>query len=163
MQTADDFRRIFRYNEKVLQTFLTTLNQLPWDVLSKNMEASHYSMKNIFIHILTVHNGWRNYNALGKSDSIPWDEHDYENYHSMKQIQDFMSKVMEGVRRFMDGLSDSTLTKKITAPWMEGGHDLGDVLMQVTFEQAHHVGELIALLWQLNIEPPPMTWIDYTS
>jgi len=163
MQTADDFRRIFRYNENVLQAFFNALNQLPWDVLSKNMEASHHSMKNIIIHILTVYNGWVNYNVLGKSDSIPWEEHDYENYHSIKQIQDFMSKVMQGVQRFMEGLNDSTLTKKITAPWMEGDHDLSDVLMQITFEQAHHLGELIALLWQLNIEPPPMTWIDYTS
>jgi hypothetical protein len=32
--------------------------------------------------------------------------------------------------------------------------------MQVTFEQAHHTGELIALFWQQDIEPPEMTWID---
>ena len=35
-----------------------------------------------------------------------------------------------------------------------------DALAQVTLEQAHHVGELIALFWQQDVEPPEMTWID---
>jgi uncharacterized damage-inducible protein DinB len=126
------------------------------------MEASHDSMKNIFIHILTVYNGWINYNALGKSDSIPWEEHDPKNYHSMSETEQFLSKVMKGVRGFMEELKDPSLSNKISAPWMEGEHALSDVLMQVTLEQAHHLGEIIALLWQLNIEPPQMTWIDNT-
>ena len=32
--------------------------------------------------------------------------------------------------------------------------------MQVRLEQAHHLGELIALFWQIDIEPPEMTWVD---
>jgi hypothetical protein len=46
---------------------------------------------------------------------------------------------------------------------MEGEIALRDVLMQVTFEQAHHLGEIIAILWQSNIEPPEMTWIMNTQ
>jgi uncharacterized damage-inducible protein DinB len=88
--------------------------------VSKNMEASHQSMKNIFVHILCVYNGWINCNAKGKSDQIPWEEHDYENYHSMSQVQEFMSKVLGGVKGFMKDLNDSDLSKKITVPWMEG-------------------------------------------
>ncbi len=37
---------------------------------------------------------------------------------------------------------------------------LRDPLLQVTFEQTHHTGELIALFWQQDVEPPEMTWID---
>jgi uncharacterized damage-inducible protein DinB len=162
MPNAEDFRRIFRYNEKVLNAFFDALSKLSWDIASKNCEASHYSMKNIFVHILSVYNGWINYNALGKSNEIPWAEHDYETYHSMKQVRGFMVKVMTGIDDFMKNLDDKSLSKKITAPWMEGEHELQDVLMQVTFEQAHPIGEIIALLWQANIEPPEMTWIMNT-
>jgi uncharacterized damage-inducible protein DinB len=162
MPTAGDYRRIFEYNEKVLRSFFEALSKLPWDTVAKNMEASHRSMKNILVHILTVGNGWINYNAQGKSDKIPWEDHDYENYHSMDKVGKFMSRVMVGVEDFMKRLDDGDLSKTITAPWMAGEHELGDVLMQVTFEQAHHLGEIIALLWQLNIEPPEMTWIMNT-
>jgi uncharacterized damage-inducible protein DinB len=162
MATAGDYRRIFEYNEKVLRSFFETLSKLLWDTVAKNMEASHGSMKNILVHILSVYNGWINYNAQGKSDKISWEDHDYENYHSMDQVGKLMSRVMVGVEDFMKRLDDSDLSKKVTAPWMEGDHELSDVLMQVTFEQAHHLGEIIALLWQLNIEPPEMTWIMNT-
>jgi uncharacterized damage-inducible protein DinB len=163
MSNAQDYLRLFNYNRKVLQAFFDKLSNLPWETVSKNMESGHYSMKNTFVHILSVYNGWINHNALGKSDEIPWEEHDYDNYHSMAQIKEFMLKVLTGVDTFMKGLDDGLLSKKITAPWMEGEHELRDVLMQVTFEQAHHLGEIIALLWQANIEPPEMTWITNTE
>jgi len=66
-------------------------------------------------------------------------------YHSMRQVQEFMSKVLGGVDGFMKELNDDDLSKNITAPWMEGEHELSDVFMQVTLEQAHHLGEIIAL------------------
>ncbi len=163
MANAQDYRRIFSYNEKVLREFFDTLSNLPWEAVAKNVESAHYSMKNTMVHILSVYNGWINYNALGKSDEIPWAEHDYDNYHSMEQVKEFMQKVLVGGNTFMKGLDDSALSKRITAPWLEGEHELADVLMQVTFEQAHHLGEIIALLWQSNIEPPEMTWIMNTS
>jgi len=74
----------------------------------------------------------------------------------MSQVEELMSKVLGGVDGFMKELNDDDLSKKITGPWMEGEHELSDV-MQVTLEQAHHLEEIIALLWQLNIEPPEMT------
>lgn len=33
-----------------------------------------------------------------------------------------------------------------------------DVLIHVFEEEVHHRGELIALLWQMEIEPPLMSW-----
>jgi uncharacterized damage-inducible protein DinB len=36
-----------------------------------------------------------------------------------------------------------------------------DILIHVAFENVHHYGELIALLWQIDVEPPHMGWIAY--
>jgi uncharacterized damage-inducible protein DinB len=33
-----------------------------------------------------------------------------------------------------------------------------DVLIHVFEEEVHHRGELIALLWQIGIDPPEMGW-----
>ena len=73
---------------------------------SKNVESAHHSMKNTFVHIQSVYNGWINYNALGKSNEIPWEEHDYNNYHSMGQIRDKIMKVLAGVNVFLKGLGE---------------------------------------------------------
>jgi uncharacterized damage-inducible protein DinB len=129
MSDAQYYRRAFTYNERVLRAFFDTLSDLPWERVAKNVESAHYSMKNTFVHILSVYNGWINYNALGRSSEIPWEEHDGEKYQSMEQVKEFMLKVLVGVDAFMERLDNGTLSKKITAPWMKGEHELRDVLI----------------------------------
>jgi len=36
-----------------------------------------------------------------------------------------------------------------------------DVLVHAALENIHHFGELIALLWQMDLEPPHIGWIGY--
>jgi uncharacterized damage-inducible protein DinB len=35
-----------------------------------------------------------------------------------------------------------------------------DVLIYVITEELHHKGEIIAILWQMNIQPPDMGWLS---
>lgn len=164
MKASEYYKRLFAYNKKVLYSYFKVIENIPWTRVSRNMESSHYSIKETLIHILTVYNGWLNYNVYGKSSEIPFDtEHNPENYHSMKEIQKFKEKVWSGVEALLEKLDEKMLRRKISAPWLPGKHSLEDVLMQVTLEQAHHLGEIIALLWRLDIEPPEMTWIMNTG
>ncbi len=155
---ADDFRGIFRYNWSVLHAFLDLLDGLPSQLVSSNLEASHNSMKDIFTHILTVYDGWLNHARAGESSGVPESELD-ECYQSMENMKKYVKHVEATVDKLLEGLTDSMLVQPIKVEWMDREHSLADALMQVTLEQAHHLGEIIALLWQHNIEPPEMTWI----
>ena len=35
------------------------------------------------------------------------------------------------------------------------------ILMHVITEELHHRGEIIAILWQMNIQPPDMGWLSF--
>ena len=155
---AQDFQRIFKYNSRVLHSFLETLDKLPAETVSKNLEASHNSMKDIFTHILTVYDGWLNHARKGETSGVPESEFD-EAFQSMDTVKRYMQHVEAGVDALLLDLSDSMLAARIKVDWFEKEQSLADVLMQITIEQAHHLGEIIALLWQHNIEPPEMTWI----
>jgi len=156
---VDDFRRIFSYNRLVLHSFFETLNKLPAETVSKNLEASHNSMKNTFTHILTVYDGWLNHARKGEPSGVPDSELD-EAYQSMEAMGRYMKHVETGVDALLQELDDQMQALPVKVEWMEREHSLADALMQVTIEQAHHLGEIIALLWQHNVEPPEMTWID---
>ncbi len=155
---ADDFRRMFSYNRLVLHSFLEALNKLPPEIVSKNLEASHKSMKDIFTHILTVYDGWLNHARKGETSGVPDSELD-EAFLSMEAMRRYMNHVEAGIDALLLELNDSMLDSSVKVDWMEREHSLADAFMQVTIEQAHHLGEIIALLWQHNIEPPEMTWI----
>jgi len=38
-----------------------------------------------------------------------------------------------------------------------------DVLMHVAEEEIHHRGELLCLMWQIDLEPPLKDWFDWIS
>jgi uncharacterized damage-inducible protein DinB len=156
---ADDFRQIFKYNRIVLRSFLETVEKLPSGIVTKNLEASHNSIKDIFTHILTVYDGWLNHARKGETGGVPDSELD-EAFDSMQGMKQYMKHVEEGVDDLLLKLDEAMLGMPVKVEWMEKEHSLADALMQVTIEQAHHLGEIIALLWQNNIEPPEMTWID---
>ena len=62
---------------------------------------------------------------------------------------------------YLDSLSSGGLDKTYTAS-DDGGKPVEvtveDVLVHVFEEEVHHRGELIVLLWQMEIEWPLMSW-----
>ncbi len=160
MVSAVDFRDMYEYNWQVLRDFCEGLAKLPEDALRKNREATHESMKNIFHHILSVHDGWLNVTAQGASADSAVREKDFDEVRSMDELRSYMEKIIAKEKRFLSKLTDKDLDRGVQPEWKTRPHPLRDALMQVTLEQAHHTGELIALFWQQDIEPPEMTWID---
>ncbi|MHB1907717.1 MAG: DinB family protein [Nitrososphaerales archaeon] len=158
--TPSDYTRIFDYNKKILRAFFLKLSSMPWELVAKNMEASHHSMKNIFVHLLVVYDGWLYRNNEEMKKDVPWQDYKGESYYSMKEVGVFMDKVVKNVDLTLNGLTEEKLHSSVKAPWFDVSMKLSDALMQVTFEQANHIGEIIALMWQRNIEPPDMTWFD---
>lgn len=160
MVTVEDFRGIYAYNWRVLRDYCDALAKLPKAALVKNREATYHSMKNVFHHILSVHDGWLNVTAQGASADRAMREKDFDDVQSMDELREYMERIIEKEERFLATLADKDLDRPVQPKWKERPHPLRDALLQVTFEQAHHLGELIALFWQQDVEPPEMTWID---
>jgi uncharacterized damage-inducible protein DinB len=58
---------------------------------------------------------------------------------------------VNGLKEKYTVTNDANETMEVTAE---------DVLIHVFEEEVHHRGEIIALLWQMGIEPPLMGWKD---
>src|SRR3989442_11407859 len=160
MPSIADFRDIYEYNWRVLSDYCEALAKLPEDELLKNRAATHESLKNIFHHVLSVHDGWLNVTAQGASADPAMREKDFDEVPSMEALRGYLEKIIAKETSFLAKLKDKDLGRRVTPEWKERSHPLSDALMQVRMEQAHHLGELIALLWQIDVEPPEMTWID---
>jgi len=160
MAGVRDLREVFAYNWRVLRNFGDALAALPPDVVATDRGATHGSMKSIFHHILSVHDGWVNVTAQGASADPAMREKVFDEVLSMAELRGYLEKIVAKEESFLANLKEKDLDRPIQPEWKERPHSLRDALAQVTLEQAHHVGELIALLWQQDVEPPEMTWID---
>lgn len=160
MPDAEEIRRLYAYNRAVLERYIRALERLPWAVVSKNRETGHRTMKDTMVHILIVHDAWVNYVAKGRVKELKAARNRFERPRSMREVKAFMAQVWYGVDSLLAAIDDKALRKRVKAPWMPGKYTLADAFMQASIEQAHHLGEIIAVMWQMDKEPPAMTWIE---
>jgi uncharacterized damage-inducible protein DinB len=150
---------LHQYSSRVRRRFANKLVELPWSDVEKDREASFYSMKNILLHMIDNEDWMVNW-------VIPNRSKDYvrrksEEYTSVKMILDHLEEVEEKSRQYFAKLNDVELTRRVKLTTSAGQtFDLAveECLLQSFTEQIYHLGELIALFWQHNIEPPKMQW-----
>ncbi len=152
-----DVKQLMEYNQEVRHSYFDAFKKIPWDEFVKNREASFHSLRSIFVHILGVIDYWLDF--LRKQDVHSRQK--FDEYKTFEDVQAYMDHVEERLRGYFNSMpaeglnrkysvtNDANETVEITAE---------DVLIHVFEEEVHHRGELIALLWQMGIEPPLMGW-----
>jgi len=160
MPTPAEVRRTFRFNRAVLEGFEGKLRRLPWRVVAKDCEVTWHSMAGVYHHVLGVYDGWLNYVAQGRSADETMLMQRWSSLTSMNELVAYRMAVWEGIDRLLAGLTPARLQRKVKAPWQPKACTLADAFAQCTLEQAYHLGEIIAMLWQEDIEPPAMGWLE---
>ena len=150
-------RNLLEYNAEVRHRYLAALAKLPWDEFVKNREASWHSLRNIFIHTMGAIDHWLDFLQNEKLCT----NRKFDDYKSMVDVQAYMEHVEGRMRKYLDLVPPDGLVEKYRLT-NDIGEDIEvtaeDILIHVFEEEVHHRGELIALLWQINIEPPLMGW-----
>jgi uncharacterized damage-inducible protein DinB len=85
---------------------------------------------------------------------------------SLEEVQRFEREVDAAVREYFRRLSEKDLDRKYSAPKPAGYSreieiTVRDTLLHLLEEEIQHRGEMNALLWQLDVEPPVLDWIDW--
>jgi uncharacterized damage-inducible protein DinB len=160
----DLLREWYAYNSFVRKKYHHILCKLPKRVLTRERGASFPSLLDIFTHVLDAYRWWFLYVY---SDKL----HEYRRLReaklSLEEIRDEERKIDLYVRKFLSRLSLTDLERSIL--W----HDitrtgkrskkvrkcmLRDMLWHLIEEELQHRGELNALLWQINVNPPVTGW-----
>ena len=147
-----DIRDLLAYNDAENRAFFKAFAKLSWREFVKNREASFHSIRNIFIHTLNVTDSWldflQNENQRSKKE--------FEEFKSLKEIGVYMRHVEKRMHDYLESLSSENLKKKyeVGPKGKTETKTAEDILVHVFEEEVHHRGELIALFWQMGIEPP---------
>jgi len=150
---------LHQYSFRVRSNFANKLAELPWSEVEKNREASFYSMKNILIHMIDNEDWIVNWVIRGKS--AEYSRRKSAEYTSMKMIIAHMDEVESRSKAYLDVADESELQRRVEFMLSSGATfnlSVEECLFQSFTEQLYHIGELIALLWQMNVEPPKMQW-----
>ena len=148
---------LLKYNEDIRHRYFFTISSLPWEKATMSHGASWDSVRNIFVHSLGAADWWLDY-LQGESK---FSKKAYDDYKSIDEIREYMERVEKRMHDYIDTISDDRLKGKFTLKTDEGDTvevTAEDILTHVFEEEIHHRGEIIALLWRMNVEPPQMGW-----
>ena len=148
---------LLKYNEVVRHRYFKTLAKLSWREFTKNREASFHSIRNIFVHVLSATDYWLDFLQKENLHS----KKDYDKYVSLEQVKTYMEHVENRTHEYLKTLTPEKLEHSFTIKNDDGKTvkvTAEDILIHVFEEEVHHRGELIALLWQMGIDPPSMGW-----
>ncbi len=152
-------QELYNYSSRVRSSFAEKLTELPWAEVEKNREASFYSMKNILIHMIDNEDWIVNWVIHNKSTE--YRRRKSEEYTNTQMILEHLEEVARKTRSYIENIDESELKRRVKFTTSTGQiFDLSveECLFQSFTEQLYHIGELTALLWQQNIEPPKMQW-----
>ena len=158
----DDFKELFTYNHTIRQNYIDTFKQkLSWEDMIKNRETGWLSLKDTLLHIIWVEDSWINYSVQGLED--PNRPFPYSNYHSWNAIDNYNLNSTSRIDRYLQSIAPNDLWKPVSRLNIDGirrSTKARDVLIHVIAEELHHRGEIIAILWQMNFQPPDMGWLS---
>jgi uncharacterized damage-inducible protein DinB len=150
-----DIRDLLAYNDAERRAFFKAFAKLSWGEFVENREASFHSIRNIFIHTLNATDYWLDFL---QNENQRQTKKKFEEYKTLKEIGAYMEHVEKRMHDYLETLSPENLKKKYEGPGMRNGKletlTAEDILVHVFEEEVHHRGELIALFWQMGIEPP---------
>lgn len=161
--TPAQARRIFAYNRRLFDRYARRIQGMPWEEAVRDRGTGHLSLFGTLVHILQVHEVWICYilqrrGSDGELEKLFGDpERKPEDWNGFRR---YSRRVWRCIGEFMDKLTPSDMRREVHAFWMAGRYTASDALMQTTFEQAHHIGEMIGAMWQQDVQPPDMTWIE---
>jgi uncharacterized damage-inducible protein DinB len=151
---------LYNYSAKVRRRFADKLAELSWESVQKNREASYYSMKNILVHMIDNEDWIINWVIKGRPREYKR-ERKSEEYTDMKMVLGHLDQVESKTRSYLSSVDKAELSRHVEFVLQSGeSFDMSveECLFQTFTEQLYHLGELIALLWQEDVEPPKMQW-----
>jgi uncharacterized damage-inducible protein DinB len=157
-----DMRDRFDYLIDTRAKFLETFRSIGWEAFARDRGASWGSMLGIFLHVLDDEEGWLQYGAR-QGSILNGPDRKIPDYHDFDQLSSDNSKVAELTRSYLETLSDNDLSREIMLQLPDGIYRrrISKILEHAAVDELAHVGECICLLWQLDVKPPYIDWLDY--
>jgi uncharacterized damage-inducible protein DinB len=157
-----DSTRMIQYTHAARRRYLQTLGELPWDEVVKDRGASYPSIRDIFLHALDAEDLLINHIIQGKNEK--WVSQNYGKFLNIHQIERRVDEVEKKIDSYLKTLTERELDRKVTLPWRPSSSlSVNDVLITLAIEDAYHMGELIALMWQFDKEPPYLSWSTFVE
>ena len=160
---VETIRAWFAYLAAARLGYLETLAKLPAGELSRDRGASHPTLLDIFAHSQGALYFWMK--SCAKFE-FPRQEGNPDAPLTVASLRTDETYVQTQIQRILAELTEADLDHTVFRKAGRGSpHDCNipvrEVLWHLVEEELQHRGELNALLWQIDVDAPVLSWIDW--
>ncbi len=159
MGKVETIRRLWAFEQKTFDAFERSVERWGWSSATENHEIAHLTLKDTLVHILNATEAWLVAAAQDRWEVFDAPKRRPQDIRSFRDLRAYRGRVFTPITELTRGLTDRALERRVKVPWMPGRYTLEDGYFQAAFEQAHHLGEIIAVYWQHDRTPPQMMWV----
>ena len=155
--------KLLEYSQYLRHSYLDTFSKLPCDEFVKVRDASFDSLRDIFLHCIEVLDRYVNHLIQGNAE-LP--RINFDDYDSIDKVKTYLDRVESNVNRYLSKVTTEELSRKVERKFRDDTTvrmTVEDMLIDIFQEETNHQGELIAILWQMKIEPPHLGWGKYIN
>jgi uncharacterized damage-inducible protein DinB len=167
MTEVEWLRKWFDYNAAARHGYFETLSKLPPEELVRDRGASFPTLLDILGHSMGGIETWVVRMSPVTGEPLP--PYDGPEPVSLDDLRKYQRAVEEDVYRFFSRLTDPDLDRtflvKKMPPWWNEDFTAGvrSTILHVIEHELQHRGELNALLWQIDVEPPILSWAHFEA
>jgi uncharacterized damage-inducible protein DinB len=153
--------KLLEYSQFLRHRYLETISKLPWEEVVKDRGASFPSLRDVYLHMVFVVDAYINYVLQGNPN---YPNLNYNEYDSIEKVTKYLEQVESKANAYLSKVTPEELARKMERKKKDGSPVLipvEDLLLDFFQEETHHRGELLALLWQMDVAPPHVGYIQY--
>ena len=160
--TREDLQEIFEYLSDSRSRFLESFRKLGWAEFARDRGGSWGSMLLIFLHMLDDEEGWLQCAARGRSMREAPDRKPVA-YAGFDDLLADNASVGAATRAYLAQLSEEDLHREVEISHGSGSdrRTVERIIRHAFIDELAHLGELVGFLWQVQVEPPFIDWLDY--
>lgn len=158
-----DARSMLRWSDELHETWWRDLEALDEELLAENREASFRSILGILTHMANVENAWMD---VVEGHDPDWARHSTRTWSTLEPVRGYMEKTRQRTWSIVGDLPDEELTGQehpAGGPFAKEAFTAEEVLFTIVTHECFHRGEVLALLWQRDIEPPVCDYPAYAT
>ena len=166
MSEIESFRAFYRWNSTVRRKYLEAILSLPPEERLRDRGASFPSLQEIYVHVLDALNSWI---VLVPQDRYQGTEDLPGRTMTPDELRTATTRIDRDALAYVMSLRGADLDREIVCHY-PGDHGpvvrrfpTRDVLWHMVEEELQHRGEMNALFWQMDIDPPLGTYPEWTD
>lgn len=158
----DELRELFDYLADSRARFVESFRAIGWEEFVRDRGATWGSMRGVFLHMLDDEESWLGLAAQGKS-IVDAPDRRPDDYTTFDQVAEEDARVGAATRALLEHVTEEELAHEVAFREKSGvtRRPMEKVVLHAFVDELAHLGELVALFWQLDVPPPYLDWIDY--